>query len=387
MTTLSLSLAATASSLSLKEQVRWYGFECSDGNDFQISWLVDDSAHPRNWPFWTKFFTAVLISLDFFTTMISTVGNGRDDNNISPVFAMFAYTSMRWVFWNAAIIEFTQGFLTLFLKESRPSQILRKRLHLLNQASTSETPFTIDNPDESLSWHDFITDSLTCPTRLFLMEPIALLLTLMCAVAFGQIYLFTQALPAIYTQAPLSFTTEHASLSFIPIAIGLGLNIIPRFYDHDLLKRIKGRNGVIEPKHKIRAFAIDVPILAIDLWWFAWTIPPSVPAPWPVSFLPLILIGFATNESDCNLAGYMIASYTFFSTSAFTSLEFVRVVMYGRVGANKATTILAALAAAFCGAPVLFLRYGERLRKRSAFSRYSREAEKKMGDPGGTQSV
>jgi hypothetical protein len=61
--------------------------------------------------------------------------------------------------------------------------------------------------------------------------------------------------------------------------------------------------------------------------------------------------------------------------------------MYGRVGANKATTILAALAAAFCGAPVLFLRYGERLRKRSAFSRYSREAEKKMGDPGGTQSV
>jgi hypothetical protein len=53
--------------------------------------------------------------------------------------------------------------------------------------------------------------------------------------------------------------------------------------------------------------------------------------------------------------------------------------MYGRVGANKATTILAALAAAFCAAPVLFLRYDERLRKRSAFSRYSREAKKKMG--------
>jgi hypothetical protein len=67
----------------------------------------------------------------------------------------------------------------------------------------------------------------------------------MCAVAFGQIYLFTQALPAIYNQAPLSFTAEHASLSFIHIAIGLGLNTILRFYDHDLLKRIKGCNGVI----------------------------------------------------------------------------------------------------------------------------------------------
>jgi hypothetical protein len=86
----------------------------------------------------------------------------------------------------------------------------------------------------------------------------------------------------------------------------------------------------------------------------------------------------------------MIDSYTIFSASAFAFLEFVRAVvcgslplfanqMYGRVGANKAITVLAALAAAFCGAPVLFLRYGERWREKSAFARYSREAEKKIG--------
>jgi hypothetical protein len=53
--------------------------------------------------------------------------------------------------------------------------------------------------------------------------------------------------------------------------------------------------------------------------------------------------------------------------------------MYQGLGANKATTILAALVTAFCGAPVLFLYYDEMLRERSAFARYSREAEKKMG--------
>lgn len=207
---------------------------------------------------------------------------------------------------------------------------------------------------------------------------------------FGQIYLFTEALPAIYTQAPLSFTAKQASLSFIPIAVGLGLNIIPRFYDHNFLKRTKGRNEVIKPEHKIRGFIIGAPMLAIGLWWFAWTIPPSVPAPWPVSFLPLILVGFATNEFDCTLAGYMTDSYTIFSASAFASLAFVRAVvsgslplfanqMYEGLGANKATTILAALATACCGAPVLFLKYGERLRERSTFARYSREAEKRMG--------
>lgn len=52
--------------------------------------------------------------------------------------------------------------------------------------------------------------------------------------------------------------------------------------------------------------------------------------------------------------------------------------MYEGLGANKATTVLAAVATAFCAAPVLFLRYGQMLRERSKFSTYSREAEKRM---------
>lgn len=215
----------------------------------------------------------------------------------------------------------------------------------------------------------------------------------MASVAFGQIYLLTEALPAINMQAPLSFNLEHASLAFLPIAIGLGLDVLPRFYDHYLLKRIKARGGVIKPEHKIHAFALGAPLLAIGLWWFAWTIPPSVPAPWPVSFLPLILVGFATNEFDCTLGGYLTDSYTVFSASTYASLAFLRAIvsgvlplftnqMYVTLGANKATTILAVLATLFCVAPVLFLKYGERLREKSAFARYSREAEKRMGSLG-----
>lgn len=52
--------------------------------------------------------------------------------------------------------------------------------------------------------------------------------------------------------------------------------------------------------------------------------------------------------------------------------------MYEGLDPNKATTILAALATAFCFTLILFLGYGERLREKSSFARYSREAEKKM---------
>ncbi|PVH80656.1 fluconazole resistance protein 1, partial [Cadophora sp. DSE1049] len=285
----------------------------------------------------------------------------------------------KWVFRISATVTFCQAILTIFLRESRPSQILKKRLARLNKATSSKTPFTINNPDQSPSWHDFITISLTRPTRLFFTEPIVFLITIM---AFGQIYLLTEALPGIYKQSPLNFTSEHASLSFLPIAVGLGFNILPRFYDHHLLKRIKAQHKPIKPEHKIRGFAIG-------LWWFAWTIPPAVPTSWLVSFLPLILIGFATNEFDCTLGGYLTDSYTIFSASAFSSMAFLRAIlsgalplfanqMYGALGASHATTILAAVATVFCVTPFLFLRYGERLRERSDFARYSRDAEEKM---------
>jgi hypothetical protein len=212
----------------------------------------------------------------------------------------------------------------------------------------------------------------------------------MASVAFGQIYLLTEALPQIYMQPLLSFTREHASLAFLPISVGIALDNMPRFYDHFLLKRITSLHFIIKPEHKIRAFAIGAPFLAIGLWWFAWTIPPAVQAPWPVSFLSLVLVSFATNEFECTLGSYLTDSYTIFSASAYASMAFLRAMisgslplftnqMYARLEANNATTILVAIAAAFCVTPVLFLKCGERLREKSKFARYSRVAELKMG--------
>ncbi len=93
----------------------------------------------------------------------------------------------RWVFWIATIVEFAQAILTAFLKETQTSQILKSRLHGLNKATKSKTPFTIGNPTNIFPQYDFITNSLTRPTRLSFTESIVLLVTVMCAVDFGQI--------------------------------------------------------------------------------------------------------------------------------------------------------------------------------------------------------
>ncbi|KAG4434675.1 hypothetical protein IFR05_009850 [Cadophora sp. M221] len=94
----SLSPETTKVSLSIDEQVRQHGFEYADGHELRLP--DNDPSHPRHWPFWTKAInTAVIISLDFFTTAVSTSGatgakQGRIEYSISRVDSIFCYTSM-----------------------------------------------------------------------------------------------------------------------------------------------------------------------------------------------------------------------------------------------------------------------------------------------------
>jgi hypothetical protein len=84
--------------------------------------------------------------------------------------------------WIAAFVTLNQAILTLFIKES---QILKQRVAQQNQATSSDTPFTIDNPDQNPPLQSFITDFLTRPTCLFIPELIVFLVTIMFAIAFG----------------------------------------------------------------------------------------------------------------------------------------------------------------------------------------------------------
>ena len=98
--------------------------------------------------------------------------------------------------------------------------------------------------------------------------------------------------------------------------------------------------------------------------------------------LALALSGFAANEFDCTLAGYLADSYSIYAASSYASLTLLRTFacaafpvfghqMYTGLGSNVASSILAAVATVFCVCPVIFLKYGKRIREASKFARYS----------------
>ena len=93
-------------------------------------------------------------------------------------------------------------------------------------------------------------------------------------------------------------------------------------------------------------------------------------------------VGFALNENVYTLTSYLADSYTIYAASGFAGLILTRAStcavimpftrpMYINLGYNIATTILAAIATLFCVAPVIFIKYGKRIRESSTFARHS----------------
>lgn len=293
------------------------------------------------------------------------------------------FLSRRWNFYIMAMITGVLGCFMLAIRESRPSRLLANRLKTLKELTGNST-LQIRNPDETPNLNTYMETTLIRPLRLLFTEPIVFSVAIMSAVAFGLIYLFGEAAPIIY--GSFGFNAEHSSLSFIPIALGLLLGIPVRLYDQRIFKNLQRQHKSIKPEDKLAGFALAAPALAVCLWWFAWTIPPLVPGiHWIASMLSLILLGFATNEFDCVLAAYLGDSYTIFSASAFAAMCFLRASfsavfpLFARqlltyLDANVGASILAACASVFCVCPVLFYRYGERIRKASKFAKYSLRA-------------
>ncbi|KAL3443085.1 MFS multidrug transporter [Aspergillus insuetus] len=301
---------------------------------------------------------------------------------VGPIMGTFTTNDLnwRWLFYIAAVVT---GILTLFLlgiRESRPSLLLEREVAKLRKITNIDC-LTSSNPDSAPDLRTFVRIALGRPIRLFFTELIVFTVSVMSAVATALVYLFTQALPPIYIS--LGFTPKQACLPFIAIGVGLSLGLLTRYLDLHLIERRRKRGHILLPEHKLAGFWIGSGVLAGSLWAFAWTIPPAVQdLHWVVSVLALVLIGYALNEIDYVLGGYLADSYLSYAASGLAALSLIRALlsgilplvsspMFSQLGANVAVSLLAAVATAFCLVPPIFSRFGETIRARSKFAKYS----------------
>lgn len=277
------------------------------------------------------------------------------------------------------VLGITTGFM-FTLSESRPSVLLAQEVSQLRRMTGIEDLRPL-NPDHTPDLRTFAHMALFRPLYLFFTEPIVFITSFISAVSTGLVYLFTEALSPIYES--FGFSTQSASLPFLAIGIGLLASGFTRILDTRIITKHHRQGHQITPEHKLLGLCIGAPVLAVALWWFAWTIPPhNQSIHWIVPTMALALTGYSVNELDTSLSGYLADSYLTYASSGYAALSLLRslmsavfplfaVQMFKGLEANVAVSVLAAVATVFCAVPPLFTRYGSRIRARSKFAQYT----------------
>lgn len=268
------------------------------------------------------------------------------------------------------------------MRESRPSKLLKKKVDaLLKDVPGADLKYHSADPFPDLKI--FMKVVFIRPSRMMVTEPILIMVTLLSAISWGIIYLFSESLMGAYKALGLS--PSEATLPFIAVIIGVFLGVIPHSWDIRSLRRKKDLNQEINPEDKIIWFALGTLSLAGGLWWFYGTTPPSVEH---IHFMvptgALVLVGLGVNEIAYTLSGYLTDTYTVYSASAFAGLAFVRALVSGIMpligyavfdGSQTRVPgfVIASIATLFCLVPLIFSRLGRALRQKSAFAQHSME--------------
>lgn len=288
----------------------------------------------------------------------------------------------RWIFYSAAVGTAALTVMLLGIRESRPSRLLNGKIAAIAKESpNAELPYRSADPVPTLA--SFIDVVFIRSARMMLTEPILITVSIMSAVSWGFVYLFTESSLGAFTK--LGVSESWASFPMLAIIIGTVFGIFPQIGDAKLLKKKKKMGIPIEPEDKLMGFAYGTPALALGLWWFYGTTPPSLSSsPWILPTVPLAFIGFGVNEIAYTMSGYLTDTYTVYAASGFSGLSFVRAIVSGvmpiigyvvfeEINSLVPGFVLSTIATLFCLVPFIFIKTGKTLRKRSPFASYSVE--------------
>ncbi|OCK73548.1 MFS transporter [Lepidopterella palustris CBS 459.81] len=304
---------------------------------------------------------------------------------IGPLIGGFInqYTSWRWTFYVLLIWTGVQLGLIIFLvPETYHPVLLRQKAQRLREETGNEA---WKAPIEKLSRSILKTVLWSCirPFQLLIFEPMCLNLCILSAILLGILYLFFGAYPLVFEHSH-GFTLSQTGITFLGLFVGMTLGISSdplwrRNYARLVRQREAqgGEPGGSEPEYRLPPTIFGAFLVPIGLFGFGWTTYPWVHWIVPIIFSAIFGIGVIWVFSG--VFTFLVDCYPVYAASALAANSFARssfaaafplfgVQMYNNLGYQWATSLLAFLALAMSPFPILFYRYGKRLRGNSRFA-------------------
>jgi MFS family permease len=273
------------------------------------------------------------------------------------------YASWRWNFWLVVIVSAIIYILVVVsLPETYAPRLIEKKI--------ARAGINVPCEPQSIRF----TQSLMRPWIMLFTEPILFSLSLYMAFVYGVLFLDFTAYPVVFKTAR-GWSTGISGLSFSGIGLGMALAtalspLVNRVHGHYVQKL-----GPV-PEARLPHLIIIVWLLPVGIFWFGWTALP--PVPWISSILAGIPFGFALVMLFLGINGYLTDCYDRFGASALAANTMLRCLfgagfamfatdMYEKLGTPWATSILGFVALAMGILPLVFYKYGAKLRAASKF--------------------
>ncbi|KAK5123537.1 hypothetical protein LTR85_002575 [Meristemomyces frigidus] len=298
---------------------------------------------------------------------------------VGPVIGGFInqFTSWRWSFWVLVIWAGFQWVLIFFFVPETYAPVLlrRKAVKLRKETGDDRWKAPIERMDKSVV--KTVMWSCIRPFQLLFFEQMCLNLCLLSAILLGILYLFFGAFALIFENNH-GFNQWQTGLTFLGIFVGMiiGVNCDP-LWRRNYARLVRNNGGVSEPEYRLPPTILGAAIVPISLFGFAWTTFPRVH--WIVPIVFSGLFGLGNILCFSGIFTFLVECYPLYAASALAANSFARssfaaafplfgVQMYNRLGYQWASTVLAFIALAMTPFPILFFRYGKRLRGSSRFA-------------------
>jgi predicted MFS family arabinose efflux permease len=223
-----------------------------------------------------------------------------------------------------------------------------------------------------------MVNGLIRPLKLLFLSPLVFFVSLYISFVYGVLYLLFTTIPTVFEET-YGFEVRLTGLVYLAMGIGnlIGWSIVTLYSDKSVVRLAKANGGVFEPEMRLEisiSFSIFLPI---TLFWYGWCA--YYRTHWAATIVSLIPYGVGVVGVFLPLTTYIVDSYPMYAASAIAASTVLRSLvgallplagppMYQSLGLGWGNSLLGFICVAMIPTPILFYKFGLRLRKAQRFT-------------------
>lgn len=283
----------------------------------------------------------------------------------------------RWTEYFDAICVFSVLAMTTgFLPEIYAPVLLKRRAASLRK-STGNSAYWHPHEEVKLDFKSIMTKHLARPLRMLFTEPMVCCIAFYASFVYGLLYFTLVIFPIVFYQIR-QYSLVISTLPFLGLFVGVLVASFINLANQPRYARAVDQNGGRPvPEARLPPMLIGGLLFVTGLFWFGWTAAPRFSWALPTVAAGFIGAGFNIVFQQC--LNFLVDTYGLYAASAVSANTFLRSLlaaalplvakpMSDKLGVGPVMSILGGVACLALPVPLIFMKYGLRLRRTSKFA-------------------